>query len=51
MFAAVAAAGRSPRRVADLQIAAVAIAHDLPLLTRNPDDVAALDGLLRVVAV
>jgi predicted nucleic acid-binding protein len=50
--AAVVAAGRKPRRrVADLMIAATAIAAELPLYTTNPDDFAGLDQLLTVVAV
>ena len=50
--AAVVSAGRKPRRrVADLMIAAIAIAEDLPLFTTNPDDFKGLDGLLTVVPV
>lgn len=50
--AAVLAAGRKPRgRMADLMIAAVAMANDLPLHTANPDAFAGLESLLRVVAV
>jgi predicted nucleic acid-binding protein len=50
--AAVVAAGRKPRRrIADLMIAATAIAEDLPLYTTNPDDYAGLGKLLRVVPV
>ncbi|KAK1179812.1 type II toxin-antitoxin system VapC family toxin [Streptomyces sp. NBS 14/10] len=50
--AAVISAGRKPRRrVADLMIAAVAIAEDLPLFTTNPDDFKGLDDLLTVVPV
>lgn len=50
--AAVISAGRKPRRrVADLMIAAVAIAEDLPLFTTNPEDFRGLDGLLTVVPV
>ena len=44
--------GRSHRsRVAYLLFAATALAHQLPLYTRNPDDVAHLAGTLDVVAV
>jgi predicted nucleic acid-binding protein len=50
--AAVLAAGRKPRRrTADLMIASVAIANDLPLYTINPRDFAGLDRLVRVVGV
>lgn len=50
--AAVISAGRKPRRrVADLMIASVAIAEDLPLFTTNPDDFVGLDNLLTVVPV
>jgi predicted nucleic acid-binding protein len=50
--AAVISAGRKPRRrVADLMIASVAIAENLPLFTTNPGDFAGLDGLLTVVSV
>jgi predicted nucleic acid-binding protein len=50
--AAVHAAGRTPRRrVADLMIAAVAAAAQLPLYTTNPDDFVGLDGIVTVVTV
>ncbi|MGV9556833.1 PIN domain-containing protein [Streptomyces sp. NPDC003401] len=50
--AAVIGAGRKPRRrVADLMIAAIAVAEGLPLFTTNPDDFKALDDLLTVVPV
>jgi len=50
--AAVVAAGRKPRRrIADMMIAATAIAEGLPLFTTNPGDYAGLDTLVRVVAV
>jgi hypothetical protein len=50
--AAVIAAGCKPhRRVADLMIAATAIAEDLPLFTTSPDDYAGLERLVRVIPV
>jgi predicted nucleic acid-binding protein len=50
--AAVIAAGRKPRgRVADLMIAATAIAEGLPLFTTNPADFAGLDTLTRIIPV
>jgi hypothetical protein len=50
--AAVIAAGRTPRRrIADLMIAATAIAEDLPLFTANPADFAGLDALMHIIAV
>lgn len=52
IVAAVAAAGRSPRRrTADQQIAAVALAESLPLFTTNPRDFAGLETLITVVPV
>jgi predicted nucleic acid-binding protein len=50
--AAVVSTGRQPRRhIADLMIASIAIAEDLPLFTTNPDDFKGLDDLLTVVPV
>lgn len=50
--AAVIAAGRKPRRrVADLMIAATAIAEGLPLYTTNPADFAGLESFMRVIPV
>ena len=50
--AAVISAGRKPRRrIADLMIAAIAVAENLPLFTTNPDDFAGLGDLLTVVPV
>lgn len=52
LYAATRTAGRTPRRrVVDLQIAAVAAAHGLPLFTRNAEDFAGLDGLASVTPV
>jgi predicted nucleic acid-binding protein len=50
--AAVISAGRKPRRrIADLMIAAIAIAEELPLFTTNPDDYKGLGRLLTLVPV
>jgi predicted nucleic acid-binding protein len=50
--AALVATGRKPRRrIADLMIAATAIAEGLPLFTTNPDDYAGLGKLVRVIPV
>lgn len=50
--AAVISVGRKPRRrIADLMIAAIAIAEGLPLFTTNPDDFKGLESLLTVVPV
>lgn len=44
--------GREPRRrLADLLIAATAVANGLPLYTRNPDDFKGLGPFLNVIAV
>jgi hypothetical protein len=52
VYAAVAASGRGTRRrVVDLLIAAVALANDLPLVTRNAGDFAGLEGVVDVVAL
>ena len=52
VYAAVRAAGRTPRRrLADLMIACIALANDLPLYTTNPHDFAGLDHLLTITAV
>lgn len=53
VYAAVSAAGRKARgpRAVDLLIAATALANDLPLYTRNPDDFRFPEGLLAVIAV
>ncbi|MER5222565.1 type II toxin-antitoxin system VapC family toxin [Streptomyces flaveus] len=50
--AAIVSAGRKPRRrVADLMIAAIAAAEELPLFTTNPDDFKGLDNLITIVPV
>jgi hypothetical protein len=52
MAALVRRSGRDPRpRRPDLQIAATAAAHSIPVVTRNPKDFAALERLVRVLAV
>ena len=53
VYASVVAAGRKARgrRAVDLLIAATAVAADLPLYTRNPDDFAGLSDLLRIVSI
>ncbi|MDA0337187.1 MAG: type II toxin-antitoxin system VapC family toxin [bacterium] len=52
VFAATKAAGRSTHpRLADLLIAATAVANGLPLYTRNPADFVGLEGLITVVPV
>ncbi|CAN5396442.1 hypothetical protein BH10ACT7_BH10ACT7_01180 [soil metagenome] len=44
--------GRKPRsRALDLQIAATAMVHDLPLLTRNYRDLEGLERAVRVVPI
>lgn len=52
LCAAVVATGRTPRRrVADLMIASIAAAEELPLFTTNPGDFKGLEELLTVVPV
>ncbi len=52
LYAAMRVRARSPRaRVADLLIAATAVAYGLPVYTRNPGDLQALGALVQVVAV
>lgn len=53
VFAAVMAQGRKARgaRAVDLLIAATALAADLPLYTRNPNDFRGVEELLEIVAV
>lgn len=53
IYAAVVSAGRKARgpRALDLLIAATACAEQLPLYTRNPNDLRGLEDLLEIVAV
>jgi predicted nucleic acid-binding protein len=52
MFAAARAAGQTSRsRLADLLIASTAAANSLPVYTRNPSDLAALKGIIKVVPI
>jgi hypothetical protein len=52
VYALVRAQGRKPRaRLADLMIASVALANELPLLTRNPKDFTGISARVRVAAV
>ena len=52
IFAAIKAAGRSPRpRVADMLIAATAVANGLAVYTRNAGDFVGLEEILEVVTV
>lgn len=53
VFSAVSNLGRKPRgaRAVDLLIAATAVAENLPLYTRNPEDFRALEDLVEIVEV
>ena len=52
VYAAVSAVGRQPRRrVADLLIAATAMASDMPLYTRNAADFLGLEDIIDIVAI
>ena len=53
VFTVVRSIGRKPRgsRAVDYMIAATALAHQLPLYTRNPKDFAGLDELIEIVTV
>jgi len=50
IFAAARASGRTSRsRLADLMIAATAAANNLPVYTRNPEDLRPLEGIIKIV--
>jgi predicted nucleic acid-binding protein len=53
VYVSVVATGRKPRgaRAVDLMIAATALAHNLPLYTRNPKDLQGLEELIEIVDV
>ena len=53
IYAAVLAAGRKARgpRALDLQIASIALANGLPLYTRNPKDLRAVEHLIEIIEV
>lgn len=53
VYALELAGGRKPRgaRTMDLLIAAIAVADNLPLYTRNPEDFANLTSILSVVSI
>jgi hypothetical protein len=52
IFAATRAAKQTSRsRLADLLIASTAVANNLPLYTRNPDDLRALVGIVKVIPI
>ena len=53
VYATIVAKGRKARgpRAVDLLIAAIACAEDLPLYTRNPEDLRGLESLIDVVEV
>jgi len=53
IYAAVLGAGRKARgaRSLDLLIAATALASDLPLYTRNPDDFRGTEALIEIVGI
>lgn len=52
VYAAVLEQGRRPRsRLADLLIAAVALAEGLPIITRNAADFAGLESLVQIVPI
>jgi len=51
VYSATSATGRKARgrRAVDLLIAATAAAHDIPLYTRNPDDLRGLEAVVAIV--
>jgi predicted nucleic acid-binding protein len=53
IYTSVDRAGRKPRgaRAVDLMIAATALAHDLPLYTKNVKDLRGLEDLIEIVEV
>lgn len=53
VYEAVLREGRKPRgaRAIDVMIAATALAHDLPLYTRNAEDLRGLENLIEIVDV
>ena len=52
LYATMRGSGRaSRRRFADLLIAATALAHGLPLFTRNPADFSGLEDLIQIQAM
>lgn len=52
IYAAVRSQGRQPRRrLADLLVAATAMAEGVPIITRNPDDFVGLETLVEVIQV
>ena len=53
IYAAVLHSGQKARgpRSLDLQIACIALAHQLPLYTRNPHDLRAVQHLVEIIAV
>ncbi|MGH2975194.1 MAG: type II toxin-antitoxin system VapC family toxin [Solirubrobacterales bacterium] len=53
VYVAIVSLGRRPRgaRAVDLMIAATALAHDLPLYTRNAEDLRGLEELIGIVDV
>jgi predicted nucleic acid-binding protein len=53
IYAATITVGRKPRgaRIVDLMIAATALAHGLPLYTRNPKDLRGLEQLIEIVDI